>query len=91
MEPIRSGEPITATAWLEADAPVLEGDDVTVHAELSDVDEVAIVVASQDDRHDALIHLSRVQAIALAGQIAWAATANQSELPHGHGAGGWAT
>ena len=84
-----SGDPIGATAWMGEGVPDLEGDEVTIHAELTDVDEVAVIVRWFDvSEHHMLVHLPRVQAIALAGQLAHAATMSPSVLPHGHGAGG---
>lgn len=85
--PIMSGDPISANAWLDDEVPAYEGDDIFVHAELTDVDEVAVVLCeSADDEAPNMVtvYLPRVQAIALAGQIAWAATASQNELPKGH-------
>lgn len=79
-------DPIGATAWLHEAVPSLEGDDVAIHAELSDVDEVALIVKSHDDEQEfVIVHLPRVQAIALAGQLAAAATTPQTALPRGHG------
>lgn len=78
-------EPVTASAWCE-DAPDLEGDAVRVHAEMTDVDEVALIV--REEGEVITVHLDRVHAIALAGQIAAAATADHSLLPHGHGPDG---
>lgn len=83
-------DPVNATCWSEHDY-AFEGDDVKVHAELSDVDEIALVVRlPSTTRADAYVevatvHLDRVHAIALAGQLAAAATASQTLLPHGHG------
>lgn len=83
----RVPEPIAATSWTEYEY-ALEGDDVQVHAELSDVDEVALVVRDTDGSDVVAVHLDRVHSIALAGQLAAAATADQCLLPGGHGAGG---
>lgn len=92
IEPVRSGDPITVTAWLDEDsidAPPIEGDEVQIHAQLTDVDEVAVVIEWFNvEPREMLVHMSRVQAIALAGQIAWAATASPAALPHGHGPDG---
>jgi hypothetical protein len=85
MEPIRSSDPVSATAWLDDDTPSLEGDDVHAHAELTDVDEVGLIVRADTGEDVLLMHLPRVQAIALAGQLAWAATASPAALPSGHG------
>ncbi len=102
-DPIMSGDPIAATAWLsfEEDDELLAGDDITARAELTDVDEVAVVIQAarpkpaeadgQDEvvvYAEVLVHLTRVQAIALAGQLAWAATAEPTRLPRGHGVNG---
>jgi hypothetical protein len=84
MPDARVPEPITASAWTSYDFE-LEGDDVLVHAELSDVDEVAVVVRDTDDGEVLIVHLDRVHAIAFAGQVAAAATADQRILPTGHG------
>jgi hypothetical protein len=93
-EALRSGDPIAATAWIDEDTPAIEGDDVTVHAELTDVDEVTVIVlsvgASEGRLSDVSVHLSRVQAIALAGQLASAATRSPADLPPGHGPDGLA-
>lgn len=86
-------EPIAGTAWLTDDAPSLEGDVVHVSADLTDVDEVMVKVvegrgADAEGTEVVVLHLPRVQAIALAGWIAHAATTDWSGLPSGHGAGG---
>lgn len=47
-DPLMSGDPIAATAWMGEDVPCLEGDDVTIHAELTDVDVDAL--ASRPER-----------------------------------------
>jgi hypothetical protein len=79
---------ISTTAWTE-DTPDLEGDDVEVRAELSDVDEVVLRIAYGDrDTEQVLIHVDCLHAIALAGQLAKAATEDLTTLPKGHGAGG---
>lgn len=84
-EPLRSGDPVGATAWLDEEAPALEGDEVMISAELSDVDEVAVVIEWFNvSEHQILVHLPRVQAIALAGQLASAATRSPADLPKGH-------
>lgn len=86
--PLRSGDAIAATAWM-GETGGLEGDEVTIHAELTDVDEVAVVVKWFDVyERDMLVHLPRAQAIALAGQLASAATMSPAALPHGHGPDG---
>lgn len=85
-DPRANGDPIAATAWLSDETPGLDGDGVTIHAELTDVDEVGVMVRWFDaGEQDILMHLPRVQAIALAGQIAAAATMSPTILPHGHG------
>lgn len=87
--PIMSGDPIAATAWLGEEVPCIEGDPITIHAELTDVDEVAVIVRWFNMReHEVLVHMPRIQAIALAGQLAAAATWTQVDLPHGHGPAG---
>lgn len=82
----RAGEPIAAQGWVDEDTPSFEGDDVFVSAELTDVDEVAVLLAASNDE-DAVnyvsIYLPRTQAIALAGQIAAAATMPVTVLPKG--------
>jgi hypothetical protein len=84
--PLMSGDPIAVTAWLGEDVACLEGDDVTIHAELTDVDEVAVILRWFNvEEHEVLVHMPRIQAIALAGQLAAAATWTQADLPHGHG------
>ena len=84
-KPIMSGDPIAATAWMGEDVADLEGDDVTIHAELTDVDEVAVIVRWFNvTEQEMLVHMPRIQAIALAGQLAAAATIPQTELPRGH-------
>lgn len=95
IEPLRSGDRIAATMWLGEDVPAFEGDEVLVSAELSDVDEVAFLVGQEGEDDDGnelsphvIVHLPRVQAIALAGQLAAAATRSPAELPPGHGANG---
>jgi hypothetical protein len=57
-----SGEPIAATAWIEESTPVLEGDDVKVHAELTDVDEVTLIVLSGHSARPALQRKQRADA-----------------------------
>jgi hypothetical protein len=91
MKALRSGDRISASLWLGEDVPEFEGDPVLVSAELSDVDEVAFVVGREGEDEDGnelpadlLVHLSRVQAIALAGQLAAAATRSPADLPGGH-------
>jgi hypothetical protein len=87
-KPIMSGDPIAATAWL-GEVAELDGDEVTIHAELTDVDEVAVILRWFDVReHEVLVHMPRIQAIALAGQLAAAATWTQTALPWGHGSTG---
>lgn len=84
-DPLRSGDPIAVSAWLDEDAPTLEGDEVTISAELSDVDEVAVVIEWFNvAEQQILVHMPRVQAIALAGQLASAATRSPADLPKGH-------
>jgi hypothetical protein len=80
--PLTSGDPIQGSAWIE-DAPDIEGDEVLVYAELTDVDEVAVIV--RYDGGDVTVWMPRIQAIALAGQIAACATMSPTRLPHGHG------
>jgi hypothetical protein len=91
--PSSQSDAVSATAWLgeagsDDDLPVLEGDEVTVSAELSDVDEVSLLVRCEmnDDTTAEIIavHLDRVHAIAIAGQLAAAATAEYTDLPKGH-------
>lgn len=84
-DPLRSGDPIAVSAWLDEDTPTLEGDEVTISAELSDVDEVAVVIEWFNvAEQQILVHMPRVQAIALAGQLASAATRSPADLPKGH-------
>ena len=85
-DPLMSGDPIAATAWLDEDVPCLQGDDVTIHAELTDVDEVAVILRwFHVEEREVIVHMPRIQAIALAGQVAAAATWTQTDLPRGHG------
>lgn len=83
----RAGDPIAAVCWLDEETPTLEGDAVFVSAELTDVDEVAVILRrapSDEEPSDVSIYLPRTQAIALAGQLAAAATMPVTVLPKGH-------
>lgn len=87
-QPERVPEPVEATGFCDPDVSV-EGDPLHVHAELSDVDEVAVVVKTVEGDELVAVHLDRVHAIALAGQLATAATQPPTVLPHGHNAENW--
>lgn len=80
----RVPERIAASAWLGEDVPPFEGEQAGVSAELSDVDEVALVVSDGQGSEIVLVHFDRVHAIALAGQLARAATMPPTVLRGGH-------